>query len=196
MAETETEVATQEVQNENEQPLRISGVKVGGKEVEPPSVIGAPVRKNREARGTRTAGEKFEGIDSKVAAPKPLKTAAELAQETEEAKAETFPDNFKDSLALLQKLNAELVSTEEEWQAKQPLLNALKAHVFQVQQGLPPSPSKADDHASVWVKRNEDVKRQKLEILGRSNPEVKELLAEHDALKKQVEQHDAAPIKK
>lgn len=186
MAETETEVDAQEVQSENGRPLRVSGVKVGGKEVVPPTVIGAPVKKNRAALGTITAGEKFNGIDSKLAAPKQLKTAVELAQETDAAKAEKFPDNFKDSLALLKKLNGEVVSSEAEWQAKQPRLNALKAHVFKVQQGLPPSPSKADDHASVWVKRSKDVARTKLEILGRSVPEVKELLIAHDALKEQV----------
>ena len=56
-------------------------------------------------------------------------TDPKFLSEQEAVSSEKFPDNFADSLKLLKELSAEPVSSEEEWDSKQPKLKALKAHV-------------------------------------------------------------------
>ncbi len=127
----------------------------------------------------RTAGERPE------TPVKPLKSAAELAADAA-AVTEKFPDNFKDSLALLQQLNVEPCESGEDWQAKQPRLAALKKHVFAVQQGLPVIHSTGNDNVEGREARRQGEQRTKLELLARQDADVKALLAKHDALEKEL----------
>jgi len=124
-----------------------------------------------------TAGQRPEKRSKPAPAPE------ELAEQVSEvAAAEKFPDNFADSLKLLQELSAETVTSEEEWNDKQPRLLALKAHVFKIQQGLPVVHENEHVTQAVYLERRAGLQRTKLELLGRENTAVKELLAAYDAL--------------
>lgn len=124
-----------------------------------------------------TAGERPQSRH-KPAPPLAQVEAAALAV----AATEKFPDTFAEALKLLQARSRETVANEEEWDAKQPLLLALKAHVFKLQQGLPVVHTSANDLAECHVRRDAGMKELKLQALGRSHREVAELLAERDTL--------------
>lgn len=134
----------------------------------------------------QTAGARFEPIDSKVGIEKPSPAVEEAVAKAEaSAKKEKFPAGLKDAIALLAQINAEPVSNRDEWLAKQPRLRALKQHVHKLQQGLPVLETTGNDSAYSAESRAGLV-RTKLEMLARTNPDVKSLLDERDRLAKQV----------
>lgn len=134
------------------------------------------------------AGTRFEHDDPtkvvKASPPKPAEVL--LAEEAAVVAAEKLPDNFKDALALLEKLNHEPVANREEWEAKQPKLRAVKKLVHKLQQGLPTIASSANDHAAGWASRMAKDERRQLEQLAISNPAVKALLKKCDALETEL----------
>ncbi len=84
-------------------------------------------------------------------------------------------------MQLLGQINSEPVSTHTEWLLKQPRLNAIKVHLFKLQQGLPVIHSTGNDPAYSLAARMGE-KRTRLLIMARSNPAIKELLNERDSL--------------
>jgi hypothetical protein len=124
---------------------------------------------------------------------KPAPAAEELAEQVAQvASNEKFPSTFAESIALLAKVSAETVSSEEEWDAKQPMLRALKAHVFAIQQGLPIISTNEHVSVKVYGYRRAGLQRTKLNLLAREHVEVKELLAHCDALEKRLSEKQTA----
>ena len=136
----------------------------------------------------KTAGERFEPDDPTIPVPavKPKSAADLAAEEAAAVKAEKLPDNLKDAFALLHKLNAEPVSSREEWEAKQPRLRAIKKLCNKLQQGLPVCPPNANDYAAGWAQRLANEERQALEQLAVRMPAVRAMLDENDSLKKRI----------
>ncbi len=129
----------------------------------------------------QTVGARFEAEGKKKS---PLKTAVQIAAEEKSAAAEKFPTDLKAAFALLAEINAEPVDTQDEWDEKQPRLKALKAHIHQLQQGLPLLETKSGDvdHAHMIRVTN----AMKLDATARAHPEVAAVIAERDALAKEL----------
>lgn len=128
-----------------------------------------------------TVGARIDPED-KSAGKTALKTAVEIAASEKTAAAEKFPTDLKQAFALLATVNAEQVSTAEEWEEKQPRLKALKVHIHKLQQGLPLVETKSGDinHAHM----TEVMGGMKLALRVKAYPEVAAVVAERDALKK------------
>ena len=133
----------------------------------------------------RTAGNLYENPKT------PLKTASEIAVDVEKAAAtEKFPAKLTDATALLRKTEATEVNSQEDWETLQPILIALRLHVHKLQQGLPVLESKSTDFNHVHMRNV--MQDMQLKTIIRTNPLVKDLLAERDALKKENEKLKAA----
>jgi hypothetical protein len=105
------------------------------------------------------------------------------AAERGDAGKYVFPDNAKDARELHAKLKRQPVKTIRERDSKRALLAKLGAHIAALESGLPTINLHANDHAAMYAQRDAGVKRAKLEMLARQIPEIKSLLADHDALK-------------
>lgn len=101
---------------------------------------------------------------------------------------EKFPDSFKAALELQRRLNDANTGSVEQREARKPHLEALKQHIFRLQQGLPVVHLSGDDGAEVYQQRRAGLQRTKLELLSREQVAVKELLEAYDALAKANEE--------
>ena len=133
----------------------------------------------------KTAGQPWHGIDAEK--PKsPLKTSVEIAEAQKAAeKADwKFPAGLKGAGELLKTVRETPVNSEQEWEALQPKLTALKLHVNKLQQGLPLLPTKSTDfdHKHLMGVMRE----MQLKQLVRTNPLIKDLVDELAAAKLKI----------
>lgn len=111
--------------------------------------------------------------------PKKLKTAVEVAAIEAQAAVEKFPEGLKESFALLAEIKGEVVTNEDEGEARSARITALSKHIAAIQQGLPLVHSKSGDQNHQHF--TSVISQMKLDRLTRTNPEVKELLADKKA---------------
>jgi len=90
------------------------------------------------------------------------------------------PANLKESFALLEKVSAMPESTRKEKHVKEKMLVFAKKHCHRLQQGLPDVPISAT--VSHLTQQVSSLKRERLAMLARSNPDVQELIDENNAL--------------
>ena len=128
-------------------------------------------------------GERFEREPGEAVADV---APSAIAAAVETAKAESLPEGLKESYELLAKVSAEAVSNHAEWRLKQPRLEAIKAHIHKLGQGLPTIAPNANDHAAGWAQRLDRDNRMILKQLAYTNPAVRALLKENEDLKKQI----------
>lgn len=106
----------------------------------------------------------------------------------EESPADDFPGDLKAALVLLKQLQgaAKLPDRPTPQQlARKAKYLRLKKHVSKLQEGLPTIQTDAHSPAAFIGLHHASLERTKLEHLARSNPLIKKLLAERDALKKE-----------
>lgn len=123
-------------------------------------------------------------VTSQVPKPEPkvLLSAVELASAQKQADDKKLPEGYKESLALLAEMNGRQFKGHE-LEVQKPLFRKLKQHIANLQKGLPTIPQHANDHAASYQSRNAAVQEYRLGQLARTNPEVKAIIAERDALK-------------
>ena len=114
--------------------------------------------------------------------PKVVLSAVELAEAQSKADDQEFPAGYKESLALLAEMTGRNYKGRD-LELHKPVFRRLKAHISKLQQGLPTIPQHANDHAASYASRNAAVAQYRLDQLARTNPEVKAIIAERNALK-------------
>lgn len=128
----------------------------------------------------RTAGQRWEP-DGGGKDKKPLKSAQDIAAEAAQV-TDKFPDKLPSAIEALNKLSATEVKSQEDWEALQPKLHALRLHVHKLQQGLPVLASSSGDFDHGHMRSV--MQELQLKQLVRTNPLIKDLLEERDALLK------------
>lgn len=96
---------------------------------------------------------------------------------------ESLPHDLKASLALLQQTESLPTRNPAEEAIRAAKLNLIRAHVFRLQQGLPVIAIDPNELAKASARSAAILKAQRLELLARENPEIRELLAEVDRLR-------------
>jgi hypothetical protein len=99
---------------------------------------------------------------------------------------EPLADNLKDALAQLQRAEALPERTAREEKIKQVRLTKVRRRVYELQQGLPQISILADELVPSLQNQAAILKRQRLELLAREHPEVRELLEAHQKLTEEV----------
>jgi hypothetical protein len=102
--------------------------------------------------------------------------------------ADNFPADLKESLVLLKQMQGAAKLPDKptpQQRAKREKYLRLKKHVGKLQEGLPTIQTDAHSPAAFIGLHHASLQQTKLEHLARTNPLVKKLLAERDALKKE-----------
>lgn len=117
-------------------------------------------------------------------APGAPAVATPLALPQPEVKKFEPPKTLGDSLALWRKFDA---MGDKERKAHAADISALRKHINDLQNGAAHPHIDANGQAAAQKNHARILRRQRLETLARQNPDVKELLAERDALAKTSE---------
>jgi uncharacterized phage infection (PIP) family protein YhgE len=120
-----------------------------------------------------------------VPTPKPPPVVSTGGGASKEAD-EPLADNLRDALAQLQQVEALPERTAKEERIKQVRLAKIRKRVHQLQQGLPQISTGADQLVPSLQNQAAILKRQRLELLAREHPEVRELLEAHQKLTEEI----------
>ncbi len=111
--------------------------------------------------------------------PQPPPTADAAGSVDERA----LPSDLTVAFALLQEAENMPTRNPSEVRARETRLRQIRSHVFQLQQGVPRIVVDANGYAASAKRHAEVLKEQRLELMAREHPEVRELLAELAKLK-------------
>ena len=100
------------------------------------------------------------------------------------------PATLKESFALLGTVSAMPENTRKAKRVKEKMLAFAKSHCYRLQQGLPDVPVSAT--MSHFTQQISSLKRERLENLARTNPDVQELVNENTALRARCKELEGA----
>ncbi len=95
---------------------------------------------------------------------------------------EALPGDMTQAYALLHKLNGTKVNSTVAGQKKLAALDKVKGHIYLLQQGLRQVDITAHEYGKVMAKQRHIIARERIESIGRTHPEIKELIEAYDNL--------------
>jgi hypothetical protein len=102
-----------------------------------------------------------------------------------------LPSTLKDAIAALKKAEALPHATKAQQAERDAQLARLRPHIARLQEGVPTPVLTAKALGNYHHQLVASAKRERLELLARSNPEIAEVLAECDRLKTELNRRDA-----
>ncbi|HVU07852.1 MAG TPA: hypothetical protein VHG89_04835 [Verrucomicrobiae bacterium] len=144
-----------------------------------------PAASQREA-DSEIPPEKTEVPSGHITITPPDKTTAQVLPAATD-KDGTLPSDLKSAINALKKAEALPYATKAQKTERDAQLARLRPHVARLQEGVPTPVLTAKDLGNYHHQLVTSAKRERLELLARSSPEIAELLKERDALAAEID---------